>query len=1291
MDGWEQTSGPDGFVSVSDGQLRVDGTRNGHNTSTSGNSTVYGFENEAADTGIPERFDPIVDPRGRGFSRNGDDAVTPDVYADGTQAYYGLERASGNVLYIRPREQPLSEPRTEPVSVALNRPDTYGDGTKGTAGILLYERVAPSNEPPIRVVHNDGKLRAINGESLTTLQPGVFGQWVHVDIFAIDLTNDTYSVRWTSPVGDGVRHNLDMAGAMTSGYRTSILSADGEAYLDNLVIRESNTSTCQGTQGSTASTPQCSSPTVVTRTFILPEDADAADLQVNATASGEGTAEVTAMRYPSNSETVSVGSGEWSHTFSSVLADDAHDVPDAGGPQQAPENDTVTLRVRANGTQVNASSVKLALDTDGDGLTDNRERAGVPTVRGNISTDPQDRDSDDDDATDDTELGATDEISDTIWVNGISHQVKREAYVINSYPHEEDSDGDGLLDGVELNGWEVPVVTASGTEKPLRFERECTRSSDGPSTWSGSDCSAESTIEFTSDPLTDDTDHDGLSDYREYHDLYTDPDASVTYAITERHQQYVRTLIESEARAIGIPVDEIRRSGGELVLTDATDDFDFRFDRVEGPNEDFDRQGSIDRFTLEDTNLGGAPTDTWYSNQQEQRTDPWTADTDADGLTDGQEQRYLTEIASLTITRGWVPGTNPTDPDSDGDTLQDGADRCPTETGPKDRDGCVVGFSKDIKLPNNAENALIHFRLRPIEDRPYPGRGYTFTVSDGEGNSQDVLVRSPANNDPADSVPDRVLTRRVDLSQFDGETVTIELQRPKEVQFHHFTIGTDNDQDGLIDAVEDRAGWELPVVSGVSVRETFSTSSNLADSDNDGLTDGEEVTFYRQNGRWRLFIEQSYSNPTSADTDQDRLSDVVEKRQTCTLAYVHDSDLDGQIDSADPDPCDPGNLRQGLNENGRAMLEGGVLGETGMPEGILTSGYNDNPGYVLGWISVSATPVVEIPADLRDGAQNVGQGDYGEAALDGVGLAPVVVDDAPKAIRIIRTWIRLNPGKQDELIAALRNSGLLDDLGISSRNLVSDVARHKNAELLADSYSSETLDALVRAGSSGGGSGDDILDEAADAARAGKADDVARLSDELDAETFGTVMRRGKIDEANRLLDYGLRPDRISRFADEGTLTSRLDELDTNLNSIYQQNSEKFTDTLTTSDIDRVVYDRDGNPTMLLDTNKWVSGNIYDTVLENGPGWRHVVYRHVSPSAPGDWPTTRNAGATSIYPDDLSPAEVKDLIEVTVRNGNVDGSSITYSGSKLDEFGVDEMLVIRGQDNGVFVTAYPPN
>jgi hypothetical protein len=133
--------------------------------------------------------------------------------------------------------------------------------------------------------------------------------------------------------------------------------------------------------------------------------------------------------------------------------------------------------------------------------------------------------------------------------------------------------------------------------------------------------------------------------------------------------------------------------------------------------------------------------------------------------------------------------------------------------------------------------------------------------------------------------------------------------------------GPDADSDGLSDAQES----------------TLGTDPHVADTDGDGLPDGQEVQQFQTDPRnpdtdGDLLndgeeIKRS-TNPRAADTDQDGLSDGAEvsigtnplvqdsdqdklldgqENQTCPRPLTPDSDGDGILDGNDPDPCNPSN------------------------------------------------------------------------------------------------------------------------------------------------------------------------------------------------------------------------------------------------------------------------------------------------------------------------------------------------------------------------------------------------
>lgn len=190
-------------------------------------------------------------------------------------------------------------------------------------------------------------------------------------------------------------------------------------------------------------------------------------------------------------------------------------------------------------------------------------------------------------------------------------------------------------------------------------------------------------------------------------------------------------------------------------------------------------------------------------------TDPNNPDTDGDGLTDGYEWMEL--------------GTNPNNPDSDEDGFRDGEDSCPLEYAPDSSDGCP--------------------EPQPVD-------------SDGDGLDDDLensLGTNPNNPDTdGDGLTDGV-------EYYDTQT------NPNN---------PDTDGDGLTDGQEVNGFvMTIQVDDMVYPPQTFRTNPFITDTDNDGYTDYEEYAFYG-------------TNPTVADTDGDGLNDGPD---ACPLNYGVDS------------------------------------------------------------------------------------------------------------------------------------------------------------------------------------------------------------------------------------------------------------------------------------------------------------------------------------------------------------------------------------------------------------------
>jgi hypothetical protein len=310
---------------------------------------------------------------------------------------------------------------------------------------------------------------------------------------------------------------------------------------------------------------------------------------------------------------------------------------------------------------IQVDSLYVSYDSDGDGLWNNEEASGFQTVAfGTVYTDQHKADSDGDGIPDGKELGEPKEGAHGLY------------YELNSHPQSADYDGDGLNDSQEWDDHEISIVRKHG--QPWRYDANNETSE---------------TLTVTSDPLHFDTDGDGASDRVELKELHTDPEKQVTYGVTERHQEKLiddvyqewenadelsKGRISSSLRAIGVLRGGLSAASLEtLELTDVTDDSDFV------APEDATKEG-INSYTF--TALDGTErTDTWYPNYVELdgSTKVWNPDTDDDGLTDGQEELWIT-IAEKEGNEPIVYGTNTlfgnitssTDPDSDGDGYWDG-------------------------------------------------------------------------------------------------------------------------------------------------------------------------------------------------------------------------------------------------------------------------------------------------------------------------------------------------------------------------------------------------------------------------------------------------------------------------------------------------------------------------------------------------------------------------------------------------------------------------------------------
>ncbi|QGX39854.1 hypothetical protein E2H98_09365 [Permianibacter aggregans] len=215
------------------------------------------------------------------------------------------------------------------------------------------------------------------------------------------------------------------------------------------------------------------------------------------------------------------------------------------------------------------------------------------------------------------------------------------------------------------------------------------------------------------------------------------------------------------------------------------------------------------KFGLSDNNAGDAqldPDSDGLNNLQEfqQRTLPNNADTDSDGLSDGDEVNIhqsnplvadsdgdgLTDSQEVNIYL-----TSPINADSDGDTLSDGAEVNQHQTNPLQADSDGDGLRDDWEVANGTD----------------PNVNDAATDADGDGLSN--LEEQAAGTDPNDADTDKD-----DLN--DGDELNIHGSNP---------LSDDSDNDYMTD------GWE--VANSLSATQAADADT---DSDGDGFSNREE-------------------------------------------------------------------------------------------------------------------------------------------------------------------------------------------------------------------------------------------------------------------------------------------------------------------------------------------------------------------------------------------------------------------------------------------------------------------
>ncbi|WP_240357922.1 Ig-like domain-containing protein [Myxococcus vastator] len=298
-------------------------------------------------------------------------------------------------------------------------------------------------------------------------------------------------------------------------------------------------------------------------------------------------------------------------------------------------------------------------------------------------------------------------------------------------------------------------------------------------------------------------------------------------------------------------------------------------------------------------------------------TDPLDDDTDDDGLLDGNEDANHDGI----VDEG---ETDPKNGDTDGDLLSDGLERGLTE--PQGTGTDMTRFVAD------ADPATVTDPLNPDTDGGSVRDGIEDVNHNGrvDPDETDPLLAADDIDADLDGIDDATeIALGLDPHNADSDSDGV----PDGIDGI-----TDTDDDGLIDALDPDSdndgildGTELGVTLESAPADTdrdsphflpdadpaTTTDPKNPDTDDDGLMDGEEDA--NHDGR----VDATETDPNNADTDDDGLSDGVEVQGTNpTDPLDPDTDGDGLNDGVE-DANHNGALDNGETDPNNADTDGG--------------------------------------------------------------------------------------------------------------------------------------------------------------------------------------------------------------------------------------------------------------------------------------------------------------------------------------------------------------------------------
>ncbi len=465
----------------------------------------------------------------------------------------------------------------------------------------------------------------------------------------------------------------------------------------------------------------------------------------------------------------------------------------------------------------------LKLDTDGDGLYDGWE---VKFGSASVGLSPISNDTNGNSVPDTREDLDNDSLYNLL------------EFHLGTSPVDPDTDGDCLPDD-----WEEEYRT-----KPISQDASGDPDNDG----------LTNLLEFShwTDPNNPDTDGDGLTDGDELILGFPGMLIKGIYYSTPDTPRYFTNATNNDTDSDGIPDGQEVIKGEDGYITNATNN-DTDGDEVYDKEEiDYGDDGFITNPTNIDTD-GDWLTDKYEIDAFLNRivgydTTPTSKDRDGDGLLDGEE--ILTDFHPFSnydpnlygrIETGFVDtifgrvntdaidGTDPTNPDTDGDGMSDG-----WET--------KRGFA------NRSQLSLIQFFDNLYKRTDY----YNMLINNNEVSG--VWLVNPLDHVDHDEDPDH------DGYDHDGDktiTGSEEFRNVDEFKWQTDPLGWDSDQDGMSD------GWEVAFFSSEFKSPDPTKDDHDLDNDNDG------VVYYINNKRYQERFTNLKEYRTGVDLNKDGIID----------------------------------------------------------------------------------------------------------------------------------------------------------------------------------------------------------------------------------------------------------------------------------------------------------------------------------------------------------------------------------------------------------------------------------